>query len=99
VSLPEVSGAHFRAVANKVSVAGGDLDAVDHHGDHVGNAEHRIHVVFHQQNGVVGAQRVEQLEHALGFLGAHAGQRLVEQQHLGFGGQAHGDLELAFLAV
>ena len=33
------------------------------------------------------------------FLRPHAGQRLVEQQHLGLAGQRHGDLELALLAV
>jgi hypothetical protein len=30
---------------------------------------------------------------------AHAGQRLVEQQHLRLGGQRHGDFELALFAV
>ena len=31
--------------------------------------------------------------------GAHAGERLVEQQHLGLRRQHHGDFELALLAV
>ena len=48
---------------------------------------------------VARAQLVQQRQHAFGFFRAHAGQRLVEQQHLGLGGQAHRDLELALLAM
>src|SRR5690606_39755186 len=33
------------------------------------------------------------------FLRPHAGERLVQQQHLRRGGEHHGDLELALLAV
>jgi hypothetical protein len=44
-------------------------------------------------------QTLDQLDHALRLVRAHAGQRLVEQQHARLGGQAHGDLELALLAV
>src|SRR5688500_14549486 len=35
--------------------SGGDHAAVDHHGDAVGEAEHRVHVVLHQQHGHLGA--------------------------------------------
>ena len=47
----------------------------------------------------VALQRGEQREHAVGLLGAHAGERLVEQQHARRGRQAHRDLELALGAV
>jgi len=33
------------------------------------------------------------------FFAAHAGHRLVEQQQARFGGERHGDFELALLAV
>ena len=57
--------------------------AVDHHGDAVGDAEHGVHVVLDQQDRVAGAcSAASSAEHALGLLGAHAGERLVEQQHL-----------------
>jgi hypothetical protein len=41
-----------------------------------------VHVVLHQQDGVVGLAASAASQHAVGLLGAHAGQRLVEQQHL-----------------
>ena len=41
----------------------------------------------------------EQRQHAPGLLGAHAGERLVEQQHARRGREAHRDLELALGAV
>ena len=46
-----------------------------------------------------GASASQQRHHARRFLGAHAGERLVEQQHLGLGREHHRDLELALLAV
>jgi hypothetical protein len=55
--------------------------------------------VLDQQDGVAGLQFGQQRQHALGLFGAHAGQRLVQQQHLRRGGQAHGDLQLPLLAV
>ena len=82
-----------------VRVAGRDHRAVDHHRDAVGDAEHRVHVVLDQQDRVRGLEAREQPQHALGLLGAHAGQRLVEQQHARPGRQAHRDLELALVAV
>ena len=41
----------------------------------------------------------EQRDHALRFLDAHAGHRLVEQQQARTGGERHRHLELALLAV
>ena len=46
-----------------------------------------------------GFSAASSVEHALGFLGAHAGERLVEQQHLRRGREAHRDFELPLLAV
>ncbi len=41
----------------------------------------------------------QQRQHALRLLRAHAGERLVEQQHARPRGQAHGDLQLALAAM
>ena len=73
--------------------------AFGHHGHPVGDGEHEIHVVLDQQHRMLARQALEQGGHALRFLRAHAGQRLVEQQDLGVAGERHGDLELALLAV
>ena len=77
----------------------GQHRAFGHHRHPVGDREHEVHVVLDQQHGVLARQALQQRDHALRFLGAHAGQRLVQQQHLGLAGQRHGDLELALLAV
>jgi hypothetical protein len=73
--------------------------AVDHHGDGVGDGKDGVHVVLDEQDRARLAQALEHIDHLGRFLRAHAGQRLVEEQHLGVGGQHHGDLELALLAV
>jgi hypothetical protein len=98
--VAQVGRLHLVVGAHGLRRVAGDHAAVDHHRDAVGDAEHRVHVVLDQQDRVAGLQLAAAVrQHALGLLGAHAGQRLVEQQHLGLGGQAHGDLELAPLAV
>ncbi|MCY1523291.1 hypothetical protein D9M68_581830 [compost metagenome] len=48
---------------------------------------------------MAGLQRLQERQDAVGFLWAHAGQRFVEQQHLRFARQAHGDFELALAAM
>ena len=55
--------------------------------------------MFHQQHGVVFFQLMKQCDHGFSLGRAHAGQRLVQQQHLRFGGQHHGDFQLALYAV
>ncbi|KAG1249030.1 hypothetical protein G6F68_013554 [Rhizopus microsporus] len=94
-----VRGAHFRVGADLGGGAAGDGGAVDHHGDGLGDAEYGVHVVFHQQDRVARLQGVKQVQDAVRLFGAHAGQRLVQQQHLRFARQAHGDLQLALAAV
>ena len=44
-------------------------------------------------------QRLQQLHHGVGFSSTHACQWFVEQQHIGFGGQDHGDFQLALNTV
>jgi hypothetical protein len=95
---PDRPPAH-RIVADRGGRAAREHGAVDHHGDRVGDAEHRVHVVLDEQHRVAVLQRREELEHPLRLLGAHPRERLVEQQHLRAGSQAHRDLELPLLAM
>ena len=48
---------------------------------------------------MIGAELLDQLDHALRFVRSHAGQRFVKQQHARLRGQAHRNFELALLAV
>jgi hypothetical protein len=95
----QVRGLHAGIGAHLRGRAAGDHLPVDHHGELVGQREHRVHVVLDQQDAVVFLDGQQQGDHALGFGHAHAGQRLVEQQHLRLGGQRHRDFELALFAV
>ena len=55
--------------------------------------------MLHQQDRAARLQPAQQIEHALRFVDTHARERLVEEQHRRIGGEAHGDLEGAPLAV
>src|SRR6185369_6417140 len=56
---------------------GGDDAAVYEHRDAVGQPEHRVHVVLHQQHGDAAAHAGDELEHAARFLRTHPRHRLV----------------------
>ena len=78
----------------------GDLDAEIDDDDAVGNLHHRRHVVLDQeQRDAAVAHRAHHLDGAVGLVGVHAGERLVEQQHLRVGGEADGDAERAQMAL
>jgi hypothetical protein len=79
--------------------AAGDDGAVDHHRQVVGQREDGVDVVLDQHHRVARLQAQQQLDHALGLGHAHAGEGFVKQKHLRGGGQCHGDLQLALLAV
>ncbi len=81
MDLTQIRKLHFRIGAHGRGNVARDHGAVDHHGDAVGHAEHRVHVVLDQQDGVSRLEARQQFEHALRFLGAHARERLVQQQH------------------
>jgi len=46
--------------------------------------------VLYQQDGVACRKPADQIHHSEGFFGAHAGERLIKQQQLRIGGEAHG---------
>ena len=80
-------------VANALRHVARDHLAVDHDGDAVGDAEHRVHVVLDEQDGVASLQTDEQVEHAPGLFRAHARERL------GHGGQQLSGGEQQMLAI
>ena len=59
------------------------------------------HIVFDQHDGVVAVavQPTDELGDLVGFLVAHAGGRLVEQQQMRLQGQRHRDLGGALIAM
>ena len=65
----------------------------------VGEREHGVHVVLHQQHRVVLLQAQQQCHHLIRFCHAHTGQGFVEQQHLRIGRQRHGYFKLALFAM
>jgi hypothetical protein len=61
--------------------------------------KHGVHVVLDQHDSVIARQIAQQHDGALRLFGAHAGERLVEQQEIGAARDQHGDFELALLAA
>ena len=61
--------------------------------------EHRVHVVLDQKDGEAAFELPQHVDEARGFLGPHAGHRLVEQQQARPVGERHGDFKLPPLAV
>ena len=99
VLLAEIGLAHLLVGADRRRLARRDDAAVDQHADAVREREHRVHVVLDQEDRQVALELAQQRDHAHGFLRAHAGHRLVEQQHARPGRERHRDLELAVLAM
>ena len=60
---------------------------------------HEVHVVLDDDDGALTADAAQQLAGLLAFLVAHAGDRLVEQQHVGVLHQQHADLQPLLLPV
>ena len=68
-------------------------------GDAGGEGAHEVHVVFDQGDGAVGGDVVEESPGRLAFGGAHSGDRLVEEEHVGVADEEHPDLQPLLLAV
>ena len=68
-------------------------------GDPVGHGLDQAEVVLHQQHRLpLGRQSAEDLTQHDALRGGHAGGRLVEQQHVGTGGDRTGDLQQPLVA-
>ena len=77
-----------------------DQDAARHHDDDAaGEPEHDVHVVLDEQHGDVARQAGDGGEQLGALVARHAGGRLVQQQHLGLGGERQRDLQQPLLAV
>ena len=73
--------------------------ALVQHRDRVGPPAHEVHVVLDDDHGPVRADPLQQLTGRLALVGAHPGDRLVEQQHPGVLHQQHADLQPLLLTV
>ncbi len=92
--VAQIGGAHRRVGADGGGCAAGDDGAPHQHGHAVGQGEHRIHVVLHQQHGEPAAQALQQREQAGRLVMAYPGHRLVQQQQLRRAGQGDGQFEV-----
>src|SRR6185436_12486727 len=97
--VSQVGAAHVLVGADFGRSAACDDPAVHQHGDPVGEAEDRVHVVLDEEHGHAGADPADERDHALRFLGAHPSRRLVEQHELRPRGEREPHLERALLAV
>jgi hypothetical protein len=69
------------------------------HGHPAGDAAHELHVVLDDDDGVLAGQPAQQLGRPLHLGVGHAGDRLVDQQHLRVLRQQHPDLQPLLLPV
>src|SRR5438105_9580909 len=96
---PQVCLAHGRVLADLRRRAGGDDLPVDQHGDAVGEPENHAHVVLHHHQRLALGDPADE-RHCLRGLGvAHAGGRLVEQDHLRSTGDGDPDLQGTLLGI
>src|SRR5579875_1190493 len=73
--------------------------AAHEHDDMAREPEDHVHVVFDEQQSELIRQAGYDLENFPAFFGWHAGRRLIEQQHLGTGGQRKGNLEQPLASI
>ena len=73
--------------------------AVVQHGDALGKAQRRVHIVLDHHDGHVARDRGEQRADGLALGLGQSGERLVEQQHFRLLRQRHGEFEPSPLAI
>ena len=95
----EIDPLDLRIAAHRFGRAVDQDLAVAHHRDLVGEGEDAVDVVLDQDHRHLGGEAPDQAHDALALGGGEAGERLVEQQDPGLGGQRHADLEQALAAV
>jgi hypothetical protein len=99
MSDTHIGFAHFRIVRHRLVIAFGQHAAARQHGDGVGQIGHHRQIMFDHQHGAVGGDAADQLRDAVDVLMAHAGGRLVEQQHFRIERQGGGDIQRALAAI
>ncbi len=77
----------------------GDHLPARQHGHRCGERPHEVHVVFDDDDRALTADAAQQVSGLLALLVTHAGDRLVEQQHVGVLHQQHADLQPLLLPV
>ena len=99
-ALAEVGLDDIRIGPDFLGGAVGDFHAVIQDHQFVADAHDEFHVVLDEDHRHAPRQDgVDEVDEGLGFLGVHAGGRLVEEQELGTGGQGPGDFQPALVAV
>src|ERR1700704_1155223 len=101
VFYAEIGRDHLGIVTDGLRRAFGDLDAVIHHHDVVGNLHHHRHVVLYQQDrdAVIGADREQQFAQCGALARIQSGGGLIEAQQCGLGAHRARDFETALIAV
>src|SRR5690242_3878910 len=94
-----VSDAHALVLADGGVVAGRQHLTALHDGDPVAEIGNHSEVVLDHQHGAIFCQRADDARDHADILMAHAGHRLVEQQHLRVERQCGRDLQHALAAI
>jgi hypothetical protein len=95
----EIDPLHLRMPAHLVGPPVDQHRAFVHHRDPVGEGEHPIDVVLHQQHRHVRGEALEQADDALALARGEPGEGLVQEQERGPAGQRDADLHEALAAV
>src|SRR5580692_4412737 len=88
---PHIGLAHFRIGGNRLVVALGENASAGQHRDAVGQRRHDAEIMLDHQHGAVHRHRLDEARDAVDVFMAHAGGRLVEQQHFGIERQRGGE--------
>src|SRR6185295_6874224 len=97
--VSKIGAAHVLVGADLGRSAACDDPAVHQHGDPVGEAEDRVHVVLDQQHRHAAAEPADERDHALRFLRAHPGHWLVKQHEPRLRGERKSDFQRTLFAV
>ena len=96
---PQIHRLHLAVGADRLRRALGEDLAPMQHGDAVRDRHHHAHVVLDDDERHRGRQAAQEGRGLACLLRRHPGGGLVEQQELGLGGERHGDLDEAPVAV
>src|SRR4051794_20808733 len=86
---PQIGLAHAVVGGDLGGAARGEDLALRHHRDVVGDPEDDLHVVLDDDDVDAAGELADLRDGALGFSGAHAARRLVEEEQAGLGYQRH----------
>ena len=96
---PEIGFAHRGILRHRLVVALGQHIAAGQHGDAVAQIGDNAEIVLDHQHGALVGERFDQRADAGDVVVAHAGHRLVEQQHLRLERERGGDFQKPLPAI